>query len=79
MSPLSCEKVITKQFEEKGHFSCDDLILDDPEALFFFIKEMKDLTYQCISVCHTSAGCRMTTMGNLMAILTLLLSVLCWP
>ena len=72
--------MITKQFQEKGHFSCDDLILDDPEALFFFIKEMKDLSYQCISVCHTSgAGSRKTKMGNLMATLTIVFSMLCRP
>ena len=78
MSPLSCEQTILKQFQEGGHFSCDDLIEDDPEALFFFIKENKDLTYQCISVCHTS-GARMTMIDKLMAIATLILSMFCLP
>ena len=66
---------------EDGHFSCDDLIEEDPEALFFFIKELNDLTYECISVCHTAhgTGSRMSTMGSLMTIATLILSVLCWP
>ena len=81
VNEISCESTITTQFMEKGHFSCDDLILEDPEALFFFIKEMKDFTYECISVCHTAngTGTRTSMMGNLMAIATLIISFLCWP
>ena len=75
VNEISCESTITTQFMEKGHFSCDDLILEDPEALFFFIKEKKDLSYECISVCH-SGGTRMTTMGSLTTIVTLLISVI---
>ena len=78
LNSIDCGQSILKQFKNKGHFSCDDLIKDDPEALFFFIKENKDLTYQCISVCHTS-GARMTMMGHSMAIASLILSMFCLP
>ena len=77
LNSIDCGQSILKQFKNKGHFSCDDLIKDDPEALFFFIKEKKDLSYECISVCH-SGGTRMTTMGSLTTIVTLLISVIFW-
>ena len=82
-----CEETILQQFNkgQNGHFSCDDLIKDDREALFFFIKEIRgaakdgertNLTYQCTSVCH-SGGSRGAVVGALMPIVTLIVSVLC--
>ena len=82
-----CEETILQQFNkgQNGHFSCDDLIKDDREALFFFIKETRgaakdgertNFTYQCTSVCH-SAGSRGAAVGALMPIVTLIVSVLC--
>ena len=58
---IECEKTITNTFNKKnkGHFSCDDLLEFDDQALFFFIKERKEgnkLDYQCISVCHDSSS-----------------------
>ena len=65
---LECDNMITKQFEEGGHFGCEDLVANDPEALFFFIKEGKDLQYSCISVC-TGGSARHLLAAALIAIM----------
>ena len=72
---VPCEKQISNQFiggEHGGHFFCDDLLKDDPDALFFFIKESRTLDYKCISVCHGGVG------FNIMSIKLVIVTFIVW-
>merc|ERR1712126_437558 len=77
---ITCDSVITNQFEpgtegrRGGHFACDDLLMWDEDALFFFVKELqtKPLSYQCVSVCHTNTG--RSVVGGLVWVLVLVVA-----
>ena len=68
-----CSAVIKREFNKtrQGHFSCDDLIANDDQALFFFIQadQIAD-KFTCISVCSSNGG---PSVGNYIGIVIMVI------
>ena len=67
-----CSAVIKREFNQsrQGHFSCDDLIANDDQALFFFIKANKKADkFTCISVCSNGGPSVGVNMGIVMMVI----------